>query len=99
MTTGAQEARRADAHSPDRTTGDLTVRTPRTTAVDDHGFTLIELLIVITVLGILATIVLVATGSTKKDAVASSCKTNFKSIQLSAESVFTKGGGYPSVSS
>src|SRR4051812_7084366 len=61
----------------------------------DEGFTLIELLIVIIVLGILAAIVVFAVGSTRKDSVASSCKTNLKSIELSAEAVNTKVGAYP----
>jgi general secretion pathway protein G len=62
---------------------------------NEEGFTLIELLIVIIVLGILAAIVVFAVGSTRKDSVASSCKTNYKSIELSAEAVNTKMGGYP----
>ena len=52
---------------------------------NEEGFTLIELLIVIIVLGILAAIVVFAVSGTKKDAVASRCKTDEKSIQLSAE--------------
>src|SRR5512139_2042649 len=56
---------------------------PRASTKHDEGFTLIELLIVITVLGILAGIVLVAVGSTRKDSIANSCKTNFRSIELS----------------
>jgi general secretion pathway protein G len=61
---------------------------------DEDGFTLIELLIVIVILGILAAIVVFAIGGTRKDSVASSCKTNFKSVELSAEAVYTKGGKY-----
>jgi len=62
---------------------------------EDEGFTLIELLIVIIILGILAAIVVFAIGSTRKDAVASSCKTDAKSIQLSLEAQKTKVGKYP----
>jgi prepilin-type N-terminal cleavage/methylation domain-containing protein len=62
---------------------------------NEEGFTLIELLIVIIVLGILAAIVVFAVGSTRKDSVASSCKTNFKAAELSAEAVNTKMGVYP----
>src|SRR5688500_3374277 len=65
---------------------------------EDEGFTLIELLIVIIILGILAAIVVFAIGSTRKDAVASSCKTDAKSIQLSLEAMKTKTGDYPIVS-
>ena len=62
---------------------------------NEEGFTLIELLIVIIVLGILAAIVVFAVGSTKKDAVASACKTAQKSVQLSAEGVNVHEGSYP----
>jgi prepilin-type N-terminal cleavage/methylation domain-containing protein len=62
---------------------------------NEEGFTLIELLIVIIVLGILAAIVVFAVGSTRKDSVASSCKTNYKSVELSAEAINTKSGTYP----
>jgi prepilin-type N-terminal cleavage/methylation domain-containing protein len=60
----------------------------------DEGFTLIELLIVIIILGILAAIVVFAVGNTRKDAVANSCKTDFKAVALAAEGVKTHEGGY-----
>ena len=62
----------------------------------DEGFTLIELLIVIIILGILAAIVVFAVGTTRGDAVASACKTDYKSIELAAEAYKTKKGSYPS---
>ena len=58
----------------------------------EKGFTLIELLIVIIVLGILAAIVVFAVSGTKKDATEATCKTDAKSIELSAESVLAKVG-------
>src|SRR3954471_17120066 len=61
----------------------------------EEGFTLIELLIVIIILGILAAIVVFAVGTTRADSVQNSCKTNVKSIQLSAEAVMTKTASYP----
>ena len=61
---------------------------------NEEGFTLIELLIVIIVLGILAAIVVFAVGGTRKDAVASRCKTDVKSIELSEEAVYAKMGAY-----
>ena len=66
---------------------------------NEEGFTLIELLIVIIVLGILAAIVVFAVAGTKKDAVASTCKTDVKSIELSAESVVAKKPGATGLSS
>src|SRR3954466_5517212 len=65
----------------------------------DEGFTLIELLIVIIILGILAAIVVFAVGSTRKDSVQSSCKTDFKSVELSSEAVNTKTGSYAAATS
>jgi prepilin-type N-terminal cleavage/methylation domain-containing protein len=62
---------------------------------DEDGFTLIELLIVIVVLAILAAIVVFAIGTTRTDAVTSSCISNVKQIVTSAEAVFTKTGAYP----
>jgi prepilin-type N-terminal cleavage/methylation domain-containing protein len=61
----------------------------------EDGFSLVELLIVIVVLGILSGVVIFAVGSTRKDSIASSCKTNYKSIELSAEAVMSKTGTYP----
>jgi prepilin-type N-terminal cleavage/methylation domain-containing protein len=64
---------------------------------NEEGFTLIELLIVIIVLGILAAIVVFAVAGTKKDALSATCKTDVKSIELSAESVLAKTGTYTSL--
>ena len=61
----------------------------------NRGFTLIELLIVIIVLGILAAIVVLAIGSTRDDAVAASCKTYVKAVELAVEAVRTNSGSYP----
>ena len=59
---------------------------------EEQGFTLIELLIVIIILAILAAIVVFAIGTTRKDSVTSSCKTDLKSIELSAQAVNTRTG-------
>src|SRR3954454_15513544 len=67
----------------------------RSKRAEEGGFTLIELLIVIIILGILAAIVVFAVGNTRKDSVANSCKTDVKSVELSAEAINTKTGSYP----
>src|SRR5690348_15708842 len=61
----------------------------------EDGFTLVELLMVIIVLGLLAAIVVFGIGSIRKDAGASACRTDLKSIELSAQAVHTTAGGYP----
>src|SRR5689334_8397850 len=53
----------------------------------DDGFTLIELLIVIIILGILATIVIFATGTFSEDSKTAACKSNAK-IMNTAESAY-----------
>src|SRR3954463_5049024 len=60
----------------------------------DEGFTLIELLIVVIILGILAAIVVFAIGSTRKDSVSATCRTDVKSIILAEEAWNTKNGAY-----
>jgi prepilin-type N-terminal cleavage/methylation domain-containing protein len=60
----------------------------------DEGFTLIELLIVVIILGILAAIVVFAIGSTKKDSVNATCRTDVKSIVLAEEAWNTTQGSY-----
>jgi general secretion pathway protein G len=72
--------------------------TKRLRTEPDSGFTLIELLIVIVILGILAAIVVFAVGSTRGDATANSCKTDYKSVELAGEAYYTKYGTYPSMS-
>ena len=62
----------------------------------DDGFTLIELLIVIIILGILATIVIFATGTFNSDSKTAACKSNAK-IMNTAESAYAAqhGGTFP----
>ena len=61
----------------------------------EEGFTLIELLIVIIVLGILAAIVVLGVGRTRRDAAATACNTAVKAVELSAEAYNTRIGHYP----
>src|SRR5947208_13766764 len=57
---------------------------------NESGFTLIELLIVIIVLGVLAAIVLFATGTFNSDSVAASCKTAGKNVDTAEKAYFAK---------
>ena len=60
----------------------------RTRAENESGFTLIELLIVIIILGILATIVLFATGTFTSDSKTAACKANAKILNI-AEAAYS----------
>lgn len=62
---------------------------------DDDGFSLIELLIVVILLGVLASIVVFTVGSTRDDALASSCATRVRSVASSVEAVNTATSAYP----
>ena len=60
----------------------------RARAENESGFTLIELLIVIIILGILATIVLFATGTFTSDSKTAACKANAKILNI-AEAAYS----------
>jgi prepilin-type N-terminal cleavage/methylation domain-containing protein len=60
----------------------------------EDGFTLIELLIVIVVLGILASIVLFAIGSTKDDATTAKNTSNAKICATAKAAAATTGSNY-----
>jgi prepilin-type N-terminal cleavage/methylation domain-containing protein len=52
---------------------------------DEGGFTLIELLVIIIILGILATIVVLATLNVTHSSAVSGCKADFKTIETAQE--------------
>src|SRR3954463_1709661 len=89
---------RLPTSDPDQPTREVRKMLKRIREAREEGFTLIELLIVVIILGVLAAIVVFAVGSTRKDAVDATCKTDVKSIQLAAEAVKTKSGSYPATS-
>src|SRR3954467_6079474 len=64
---------------------------------NESGFTLIELLIVIIVLGVLAAIVLFATGTFKSDSVAAACKTDGKNVDTAETAYFAKNNAYVAI--
>ncbi len=60
----------------------------------NHGFTLVELLVVISVLGILASIVLVSFGGSQKQARDTQRKSDLKQYQNSLEAYANKSNGF-----
>jgi prepilin-type N-terminal cleavage/methylation domain-containing protein len=62
---------------------------------DEGGFTLIELLIVIVILGILAGVVLFATGGITDRGTVAACKTDLKNVETAVEAYRAKTGQYP----
>jgi general secretion pathway protein G len=65
----------------------------RARAENESGFTLIELLIVIIILGILATIVLFATGTFTSDSTTAACKANAKIANIAEAAYAAKNDG------
>ncbi len=65
----------------------------RARAANESGFTLIELLIVIIILGILATIVLFATGTFTSDSKDSACAANAKILNIAEAAYSAKHEG------
>jgi len=60
----------------------------------EDGFTLIELLLTLVVLGILAAIVLIGTGTIRGSADTASCGTDYKSLKIAVTAYYTKYGNY-----
>jgi prepilin-type N-terminal cleavage/methylation domain-containing protein len=65
----------------------------REARTNEGGFTLIELLIVIIILGILATIVLFATGTFTSDSTTSACKANARIANIAEAAYSAKHEG------
>ena len=56
----------------------------------DDGFSLIELLVVIVIIGVLATVVVVALAGFRDDAEDSACPADFRNLITASESYFTQ---------
>ena len=59
------------------------------------GFTLVELLVVITIIGILASLLLPAVQAAREAARATSCKSNMRQIALALQSHHEAQGEFP----
>ena len=64
-----------------------------TSRTRDKGFTLVELLIVITIMGILATVAVFAVRGVTNNAQANTCKADRSTLQTAAETYFAQYGG------
>lgn len=62
---------------------------------DQFGFTLIEVLVVVIILGILASIVVFAVGSTETTSKQAACSTDAKSVETALEAYKSQNGTYP----
>jgi general secretion pathway protein G len=60
----------------------------------ESGFTLIELLLVIVILGVLAGIVVFATGGINNTSVEAACKADLKTVLTASEAYFAQNGSY-----
>ena len=63
----------------------------------ERGFTLIELLITIVILGVLATIVVLAVGAVTDRGTKSACKTDLRSVTVAEEAYFSDHDAYTDI--
>lgn len=64
-------------------------------STSDRGFTLVEILIVIVILGVLATVTVLAVRSTTSSARTNACENEHKSLVTAVEAYFVKEGAPP----
>jgi general secretion pathway protein G len=63
---------------------------------EEEGFTLVETLVVITILGVLASVAVIGVSSTTADSKTAACKSEFATLQAAADNYFAKNGAWPS---
>ncbi|MEA3056044.1 MAG: type pilus assembly protein PilA [Actinomycetota bacterium] len=57
-----------------------------------EGFTLVELLVVVTILGVLAAVAVIAIGGATTDSKQAACKTDVATVQAAADAYLAKSG-------
>ena len=59
----------------------------------ERGFTLVELLVVVTILGVLSAVAVMAVGSSSSDSKLAACKTDVATVQAAADAFLAKTDG------
>lgn len=61
---------------------------------DESGFTLVEMLVVVAIMGVLASVAVVAIGGTAKESRSAACKSDVATVQTAADSYYAKNSKY-----
>lgn len=61
----------------------------------EGGFTLVEMLVVVSILGVLASVAVVAIGGTMSESKVAACKSDVATVQTATDTHYAKVGKYP----